>query len=114
MKTMTCIMCPMGCQLQVEEKDGTVVVSGFTCKRGETYGRQEFISPKRIVTTLVSLEGGQVVPVKTSDLIPKDKIFELLQTVCGLRVRRPVHVGDVLVPDVLHLGVDLVATKEVL
>ena len=39
---ITCINCPVGCRLNVELENGQVVsVTGNTCKRGETYARQE-------------------------------------------------------------------------
>lgn len=37
MKTI-CIMCPMGCPLDINKVDGKIVVTGNTCKRGEIYG----------------------------------------------------------------------------
>ena len=38
MKTnVTCISCPLGCQMVVEEKDGKYTVTGNTCKNGEKY-----------------------------------------------------------------------------
>ena len=65
-KEMICISCPMGCMLTVvQEADGEVRVTGNTCKRGETYGRQEMTCPMRVVTSLVRLEGG-VRPVCSS------------------------------------------------
>ena len=37
-RKLTCIGCPMGCQLQVIIKDGIVEkVTGNTCKRGADY-----------------------------------------------------------------------------
>lgn len=44
MKTI-CIMCPMGCPLEIENNNGQIKVSGNTCKRGEIYGAQEFTAP---------------------------------------------------------------------
>ena len=37
MKELTCIICPVGCSLCVEEENGEMKVSGNTCKRGEEY-----------------------------------------------------------------------------
>ena len=34
-REITCISCPMGCQMVVEEKDGQFTVTGNTCKNGE-------------------------------------------------------------------------------
>ena len=63
-KKLTCIVCPMGCQLKVE-LDGKRVVSveGYTCKRGLAYAETEFTAPMRTLTTTAPVEGGGVVPV---------------------------------------------------
>ena len=42
MRNLTCIGCPMGCQLTAELAGGEVVsVRGNTCARGEAYARKE-------------------------------------------------------------------------
>ena len=78
-RNLTCISCPMGCQITVE-MDGNEVVSvtGNTCKRGEVYARKEVTDPTRIVTSTVKVIGGKadMVSVKTKEDIPKDKIFD--------------------------------------
>ena len=39
-KEMTCVACPLGCQITVEiENDEVVSVTGNTCKRGDAYAR---------------------------------------------------------------------------
>ena len=48
LKKYTCIICPNGCEIEAEVLDGEIKsVSGFTCKRGEEYVRQEILAPKR-------------------------------------------------------------------
>lgn len=111
MKKMTCINCPMGCALTVEEKDGKITVSGNGCKRGEIYGKQEYTAPMRTVTSLVRVRQGGVVPVKTSMPVPKDKIFGVLAFLRSLTAIAPVKIGDVLAKNVLGLGADIVATR---
>ena len=60
-KKLTCICCPMGCQLQVTIRDGQVEkVEGNTCKRGAEYGKKEVTNPTRIVTTTVRVHGGSL------------------------------------------------------
>jgi hypothetical protein len=56
-RKLTCIGCPMGCQLQVIIKDGIVEkVTGNTCKRGADYGKKEVTDPTRIVTSTVRVQ----------------------------------------------------------
>lgn len=108
----TCIMCPMGCSLKVEKTDGEVIVSGNTCKRGEMYGKQEFVAPKRVVTSLVRVRGGGVVSVKTADLVDKNRIFDILDLLKTVEAEKPIHIGDVIVENALGTGVNVVATGE--
>ena len=57
-RKLTCIGCPMGCQLQVIIKNGIVEkVTGNTCKRGADYGKKEVTDPTRIVTSTVRVQG---------------------------------------------------------
>ena len=116
-RNLTCISCPMGCPLTVVMDQGEVVsVSGNTCKRGDIYARKEVTNPTRIVTSTVRVEGGSadMVSVKTKEDVPKGKIFECVRALKDVTVKAPIHIGDVIVPNVADTGVDIVATKEVL
>lgn len=115
-RNLTCISCPMGCQITVE-MDGSeaVRVSGNTCKRGEIYARKEVTDPTRIVTTTVRVIGGKedMVSVKTRSDIPKGKIFDCVKVLKSVVVEAPVHIGDVILPHAAGTEVDIVATKNV-
>ena len=50
-RELTCIGCPMGCQLRATLEDGVVTaVTGNTCPRGDAYARKECVHPERTVT----------------------------------------------------------------
>ena len=53
MKEFICIVCPKGCRLTVDDNGN---VSGNTCIRGEKYGKQEAIDPKRTLTSTVKIK----------------------------------------------------------
>ena len=115
-RNLTCIGCPMGCPLTVKLEDTEVIsIEGNSCKRGAVYGKKEVTNPTRIVTTTVRVSGGTepVVSVKTKEDIPKDKIFACVRAMKEITVPAPVHIGDVILRDVAHTGVDLIATKNV-
>ena len=115
-KHLICIGCPMGCPITVAMEGGEIKsVTGFTCKRGETYARKEVTHPTRIVTTTVQVVGGTapVVPVKTAGDIPKEKIFACADALRRLRIEAPVAIGDVVLSDAAGTGVDVVATRAV-
>ena len=115
-KYLTCIGCPLGCQITVELESGEVIsVTGNTCKRGDDYARKEVTSPTRIVTSTVKVSGGNAptVSVKTKSDIPKSKIFDCVKALKEVIVQAPVTIGDVVLENVAGTGVDIVATKGV-
>jgi CxxC motif-containing protein len=115
-REIICIGCPVGCPLEVEiENDVVTKVTGNTCKRGETYAQKECTNPTRIVTSSVVVADGieAVVSVKTERDIPKGKIFECMRALKNVVVKAPVHIGDVIVKNIVGTGVNIIATKEV-
>lgn len=115
-RSMVCIACPRGCQMEVEVVSNGVtkyVVSGNQCPRGEQYGIKEMSNPTRMVTSTVVMKNGHLsrLPVRTSDAIPKDKIFECMRTLDQIEVEGPVKVGDVIVKNLLGLEIDIIATR---
>lgn len=114
-KQMNCIMCPMGCLLTVTLTDGVVSdVTGNTCPRGEVYARQEVTDPQRMLTTTVRVEGGALalLPVVSQTTLPKGKIMACAEALRQVSVKAPVHTGDVVVTDILGLGVDIIAARD--
>lgn len=115
-RELTCIGCPMGCQLKVTMKDGQVEkIEGNTCKRGAVYAEKEVTNPTRIVTSTVRVQGGQlpVVSVKTASDIPKGKIQECMIALKSVEVKAPVAIGSVVLENVAGTGVNIVATRNV-
>ena len=115
-RELTCIGCPMGCQISVAMGgDSVVKVSGNICRRGDAYARNEVINPRRIVTSTVPVIGSKekMLPVKTATDIPKARIMDCIRSLKGIIVKAPVSIGDVILADVAGTGVDIVATKDV-
>ena len=114
-KEMTCIVCPIGCQLKVTQDAQGVRVSGNTCPKGEVYGIAEMTDPRRMVTLSVAVAGGQLplVSVKTRQPVPKGKIVAVVGELRKLRLQAPVHIGDVVRANIADTGVDVVATREI-
>lgn len=114
MTELTCIACPVGCRLTIEEKDGALHVLGNRCARGQAYAKQEAIDPQRAVTTLVRVRGGirPVVAVKTRGTVSKAKIDAVLRAARALLVDAPIRVGDMLAENIGGSGAALVATAD--
>lgn len=107
--TLTCVECPMGCEIEVVTENGAAVsVTGNSCPRGKAYAENEVVCPKRVLTTTVRTVDGRMLPVKTSQPVKKAELLSLMQTINGLHPAAPVHIGDILMKNISD-GADLVA-----
>lgn len=105
-RELTCIGCPMGCQLRATLEDGVVTaVTGNTCPRGDAYARKECVHPERTVTGTVR--------VRTQGEVPKEKVLEVARALHHAAVPAPVQAGQVVLADVCGTGVAVVATKNI-
>lgn len=114
MTEMICIVCPKGCRLKVDEENGCAV-TGAACERGVGYGRTELLNPTRVLTSTVKLAGGSLrrCPVRTNGAIPKGKLFEAMDALNRVTLTAPVRIGQVVIPDILGTGVDLIVTRNI-
>jgi CxxC motif-containing protein len=113
-KHLTCIACPNGCQLEVDEEGGRVIkVTGNKCEKGDVYARQEVENPMRVLSSTILAKGLNLktVPVRTNKPIPKARIFEAMAEIRKIRLNKPVRAGEVIVKGFLELDVDLIAAR---
>lgn len=111
-----CIGCPKGCRIVVESEEKQITaIKGYGCRIGKEYAKKEFTNPTRILPTTVKVEGGELplVPVKTAQPIPKNKIKAAMEEIAGIKVKAPVNIGQVIVADLASTGVELVATRNI-
>ena len=100
-RTLTCIECPIGCEIEVELEDGKVVsLAGNGCPRGKVYAEAEVVCPKRVVTSTVRAENGEMIPVKTDRPVRKDAIFEVMKKINETTCKMPIALGDILVENI--------------
>lgn len=116
MRELVCIGCPRGCTMQIEGEGKDIKVTGNTCKRGEQFAISEITRPMRTICSTVKTAFSEypVLPVRVSDEIPKDEIFNVMAEINKAIVKRPVKRGDVIIKNVLNLGVDIIATSDLL
>ena len=109
-RKLTCIICPLGCDLTVKLENNTVLeVSGFTCPRGKAYAETECTNPLRTVTSTVRCSDGSLVSVKTDKPIPKEKMAQCMARINQAVATLPIAIGDVILEDVF--GSRIVATQ---
>ena len=115
-KEFVCIRCPLGCNVSVDmEGEKIINITGNTCPRGADYVTKELTDPRRIVTSLVKVQGGElpVVSVKTAADIPKGRILDCIREIKDIELHAPIHIGDVILENVCDTGVNIVATANV-
>jgi len=109
---LVCIACPIGCRLTVTSGiEGEMEVAGNRCPRGETYGREEVLAPRRIVTATVPTRSSlfPVAPVRTDTPLARELIPQLLETLYARTTDLPVRQGEILIED--FYGVRVIFTR---
>lgn len=112
---LICIVCPVGCHLNVNKCEDVFKVEGNNCKRGEKYALQEITNPRRVITTTVKLQNSflHLLPVKTENSIPKNMIFQIMKELDNINVSVPINTGDIIVENILNTGVNIISTKTI-
>jgi len=114
MKEFVCIVCPNGCELQIDENTKEVI--GNKCIRGKKFAEDEISNPMRTICTSVKtiFKDIPVLPVRVSKDIPKDKIFDVMKKINEVVVDRRLQIGDVVIHNVLGLDADIIVTSNIL
>ena len=113
---LTCVLCPVGCELQVrKDESGELDVQGNQCDKGVPFAVEEILHPKRNLATSIPVQGtaSKMVSVRLSGPVLREMIFPVLAEIAKLRPEVPVRRGQVLIANVLGTGVDVIATRTV-
>lgn len=108
---LTCVECPMGCKITVEEKGGNKEFFGYSCPRGKLYAENEVVDPKRVVTSTVKTASGKVIPVKTDKPVSKKDMYKVMQVINSITCTLPVKTGDIIKENVY--GANIISAKTV-
>lgn len=113
---IVCITCPRGCTMQVAGSGDDIQVTGNFCKRGEDFAKAELTNPMRTICSTVRtvFADAPVLPCRVSADIPKDRIFDVMEEINKAVVDKPLRRGEVIIPNVLGLGVDIISTSDLL
>ncbi|NLA82494.1 MAG: DUF1667 domain-containing protein [Clostridiaceae bacterium] len=112
MRQMTCLVCPVSCLLEIRQEGDQFLVQGNLCPKGRDFALREMTRPMRTLSSTVKTDSPHqpVLPVKLSGPLPKDRIMAVMDAIRQVRVQAPLDRGQVLISNVLGLGVDLVAS----
>jgi CxxC motif-containing protein len=113
-KHFTCVTCPVGCEVDVELRDGSIVsMKGSKCDKVKEFVLQELKEPMRVLTTTVRIEGARwaMLPVRTDNPIPKRLFLQAIGELSSIDLKAPVHISDVIKRDIASSGANIVATR---
>lgn len=109
-----CIVCPKGCKITGGiASDGELFTQGYDCQRGRQYAEQELVEPKRVFTGVMRVRESDVpLPVKADRPIPKKMMMRCAKFVRQRYADLPIKTGDVVIRNILNLGINIVATYD--
>ncbi|WOO87136.1 DUF1667 domain-containing protein [Mollicutes bacterium LVI A0039] len=110
-----CIVCPRGCHLQYEYQGEELIITNNGCKRGPEYLTQELILPKRMLTTTVKVNGGEipVVPVYASEYVAKDDVDEFIGYLKTIEIDAPVLCDTKIVWEINGKPVSIFTSRDI-
>ena len=115
-KRITCIVCPIGCKILVESRGKLIEnLDGNKCVKGIEYAKNEALDPRRMLTTSVLVKDGEwpLVSVKSSQPVPKDRVFKILNEIKKVKLNAPVKAGEEIIKSVANTDFNIIATKTV-
>lgn len=118
-KELICVVCPNGCQLEVQIQEGETLqvgeITGSLCEKGPDWAEQEILNPMRTIASSVRVEHGDfpLVSVRTNAPIPLGKIFDVMKAIKELVVEAPVRIGDRLLENPAGTSCAVIATRNV-
>lgn len=108
MKKFTCIICPKGCQITLNQTE----IIGANCQKGEQYVKSQS-AQKRILTTTVRTvyTDFPMLPVKTTKPVDFNEIDEIMNKIDSILIKEPLKLGGIVYKDICE-GIDLVSTSD--
>lgn len=113
-KHFTCVTCPVGCEVDVEVQDGSILsLTGNKCDKVKEFVLQELKEPMRVLTTTVRIKGAKwaMLPVRTDKPIPKRLFLQAMGELASIDLKAPVHMSEVIIRDIAGSGANIVATR---
>jgi CxxC motif-containing protein len=114
-KKVTCILCPLGCKIEIETKKKNYKFYGNECLKGERYAIQEIKKPMRILTTTVFVEQGEqiLLPVRSEKAINKDLILNGIYKLSKIKVKAPIKNQEIIYKNIMNTGVNIIASRDI-
>ena len=114
-ENITCIICPLGCEIHIDRGKNDYLFSGNNCSMGEEYVIKEINNPIRIVTTTVFIENGEnrLLPVRSEKGIHKELLSKCIRELAKMKVKAPIKCGDIIYKNILDTGINIIASRDI-
>lgn len=103
---------PKGCILSFDTACDPPEITGYRCRRGLHYGREEWKAPRRMLTTTVKTTAGGLVPVKSSVPLPQRSLLKAMKKIQKITLTSSVAPGTIICENILNSGADIITTGE--
>jgi CxxC motif-containing protein len=117
-REIICVVCPLACcvTVSIDDEGNVLKVTNNQCKEGKEYAVNECKFPGRVLTTAVLTESSvrKLLPVRSSKLIPKERLMDCAHFLSKVKVKPPVKMGQIISRNILNTGVDVISTDELL
>lgn len=110
-----CQVCPVGCTLHVNDKDGKLIIEGNNCSRGLEYASSIYKSSPQILFGRCLLSNSSMgrLAVKTSHAIPENLKIRVMEEIRNTSVQAPITKGQVIIKNILDLNIDVISMRKV-
>jgi CxxC motif-containing protein len=97
----------------VEKREDDYHVKNNECSKGRDYAISELTNPVRHVTSTIAIDGNLAhrLPVRTNSLVPKGKIFAVMNEIKQVKIKNPVYAGQILIKNVAGTEADIIASS---
>lgn len=113
MRELTCIVCPNGCLLTIDED---LNVTGNLCLRGKEFAINEIKDPRRTITSTCKtiFKDVPVIAVKSDREIRKSDIEKVMLEINKTVINKRFPIGSVVIQNVLNTDANIILSSNAL
>ena len=113
MKELTCIICPNGCSLSI---DNELNVTGNLCPRGKEFAINEIKDPKRSITSTCKtvFKDIPVIAVRSDSEVKKDDVKKVIEEINRITIDKRLPIGEIIIKNVINSGVNIILSSNAL
>ena len=116
-RDFTCVVCPIGCHITatLDSNLNPISIVGNSCPRGKRFVISELTDPRRTLSSTIRIisETYSLLPVRTSEPIPKTQLLKAMEIINSLKVSSPIKKGDIIIKDFIIPNCNLIACKTI-